>query len=228
MSAAGGEGMTPYYQDDWVTIYHGDCREILPTLEPVNCIITDPIWPNTLAEWRNKFGDPLELFKSAAVLFPGAADRLVIHLGAGSDPRFLTAIPESFQFLAVYWLRYALPSFRGRMMIGADVAFSFGKAPAGVGCVPSESPTSQPGEQNSGHPCPRRIKHVNFLVHWLGGDTICDPFCGIGTTLTAAKNNNRKAIGIEIDELFCELAARRMSQEVLNFGCAPRVQGGKA
>jgi site-specific DNA-methyltransferase (adenine-specific) len=211
--------MKPYYEEDGITIYHGDCREVLPQIARVDSVITDPIWPNTLAQWIEKFGDPYRLFAEAAAIFPSVCERCTIHLGWASDPRFLLAVPKGMPFLGRTWLRYALPSFRGRMMVGADIAYSFGVAPKGRGCIPSEGPTSQPGEPNSlsGHPCPRRIRHVAFLVSWFGGSSVVDPFMGVGTTLRAAKKQSVRAIGIEIEEKYCEIAAKRLSQKVLDF-----------
>jgi len=65
------------------------------------------------------------------------------------------------------------------------------------------------------HPCPRRIQHVMWLVKWFSESSIIDPFMGTGTTMRAAKDLGRKAIGIEIEEKYCEIAARRLQQEVL-------------
>ena len=59
---------------------------------------------------------------------------------------------------------------------------------------------------------------MKALIRWVGGETILDPFMGSGTTLRVAKDLNRKAIGIEIEERRCEIAVQRMSQMVMNFG----------
>jgi SAM-dependent methyltransferase len=70
-----------------------------------------------------------------------------------------------------------------------------------------------------GHPCPRPLDTMSHIVACSAptGGTILDPFCGYGTTLRAAKDLGRKAIGIEIEERYCEIAARRCAQEVMEF-----------
>ena len=69
------------------------------------------------------------------------------------------------------------------------------------------------------HPNEKPIELCNHFIslHTIQGQTILDPFMGSGTTLRSAKNLNRKAIGIELEEKYCEIAANRMSQEVMNF-----------
>lgn len=78
--------------------------------------------------------------------------------------------------------------------------------------------TDSTGKQ-ADHPCPRKITHAAFLVKWWSEpeDTVLDPFAGSGTTLVAAKQLGRKAIGIEINERYCEIAAKRLAQEVLDL-----------
>lgn len=74
-------------------------------------------------------------------------------------------------------------------------------------------------KDKNGHPTQMNPKLVIEPMRCSSdvGDTILDPFMGSGTTLRAAKDINRKAIGIEIEEKYCEIAANRMRQEVLNF-----------
>lgn len=87
------------------------------------------------------------------------------------------------------------------------------------GCsVPSTIMSNDTSEKN-GHPCPKPVSWMKWLVSLvsLPSETILDPFAGSGTTLVAAKQLGRKCIGIEIEERYCEIAANRLRQEVLNF-----------
>lgn len=227
-----GRTVKPYYQHGGITIYNADCREVLPTITQPDTCIVDPIWPNSVFPG-------VQLFADAAKLL--TCERLVVHLGCSSDPRFLQSVPVRYPFLRTCWLRYARPSYRGRILIGSDVAYAFGIAPP-----------SRPGRQvlsgecvarkndgklqNTGrgastsehldyeslpHPCPRRYEHLAWLVGVFADRGVIDPFCGTGTTLHAAKNAGLTAIGIETEERYCEIAAKRLSQDVLPLGgCA--------
>ena len=223
--------MTPYYQEDGITIIHGDCREVLPTLGRLEACITDPIWPGNSVFLGV---EPYSLFQEALDLIQ--ADRLVAHLGCDSDPRFLRGVPERWPFLRVCWLEYACPSYKGRVLYGSDVAYVFGSPPSprpGAMVLPGKTVSSRSDRQfqrkngrnksftiragDLPHPTPRRLQHVRWLVKWFGGESVIDPFCGSGTTLRAAKDIGCQAIGIEIEERYCEIAAKRLSQKVLDF-----------
>lgn len=226
--------MKPYYEEAGITIYHGDCCEILPSLS-AESIITDPVWPNsvpTLIGWDR----PYELFAEAAAHFPRAAQRAVIHLGCDSDPRFLLGVPREMPFFRMCYLRYACPVRKGRVLYGGDVAYVFGVPPksapgrrviSGEYLTVSTRPDAarvkliahkEYGKAVPGlHPTPRRLQHVRWLVAKLAGDSVIDPFCGSGTTLVACAAQNIPAIGIEIEERYCEIAVKRLAQRVFDL-----------
>jgi site-specific DNA-methyltransferase (adenine-specific) len=224
--------MTPYYEQDGIVIYHGDCRDVLPQIQQPSVMLTDPVWPNSVFP---SVGDPAALFAEAAALFRG--DRIVVQLGCASDPRFLAGVPSAFPFVRVCWLRYARPSYRGRILIGSDVAYVFGSIPAsrpGAHLLSGETvarnnrtklqhvgrgveSTDTVDYANLPHPAPRRYEHVAWLVGLYGGTGVLDPFVGTGTTLEAAKRAGIPAIGIEREERYCEIAAARLNQGVLGL-----------
>lgn len=213
--------MKPYYEQNNITIYHGSCLDILPQLAStsIDAIICDPVWPNAPAGIYAGTDAPYALFCAAAQHFSRLAKRTVVQLGCNSDPRFLTAIPTSLPFLRACWLEYSLPSHMGRLLYSGDVAYVYGEWPPsrlGARCFPGRSPKAQPNKA-CGHPTPRAYEHVRWLVGWYGRGLILDPFMGSGQTLRAAKEHGLSAIGIEIDERFCEIAAHRLQQEVMEL-----------
>jgi site-specific DNA-methyltransferase (adenine-specific) len=226
--------MKPYYQDDWVTIYHGDCREVLPYI-PISCLVTDPVWPGAKLGLigRNR---PEELF--AEMWSAGSFNRAAVQIGCDTPPFFLECI--ALPFFRHCWLEQACPSYKGRLLLTGDVALLFGEPPPPMKgatvipgkCIASNSREFTPwreystqingketGATNTLHPCPRRLEHVSWLVKWWSSadDLICDPFSGSGTTLVAAKHLGRKAIGIEMEEQYCENAVIRLRQEYLSL-----------
>ena len=205
--------MRPYYEHAGITIYHGDCRELDVHAETV---ITDPVWPNATPMLAGS-EDPYGLFAEVAPRWE-SAKRVAVHLGCNSDPRFLQGIAQPF--FRVVWLRYARPHYLGRLLYGSDVAYLFGEPPAasnGHQLISGEYIDVDSNGKQTAHPTPRKLGHVKWLVsRWSEeSDTILDPFMGSGTTLLAAKNLGRKAIGVEIEERYCEIAANRLSQEVM-------------
>lgn len=211
--------MTPYYQHAGITIYHGDCREILPDLKS-DVWITDPVWPNCPAGLLQGHENPQLLFEQFLSM-ASAPLRAVIVMRHDSDPRMLAAMP--LPFARAVFLPYAIPGYIGRYLGGDEIAYCFGSpipSRAGQRVIPGRAPNIQPGGRKAnGHPCSRALGHFEFLVRWWSEpeEIILDPFCGSGTTLLAAKNGRRSAIGIEIEEKYCEIAAKRMSQSVLEL-----------
>ena len=213
--------MKPYFEEDGITIYHGDCREVMPQLE-CESIITDPVWPN-VPEGMFPGVNPQQLLYDMFAFAPAATYRFTIIMRNDSDPRILSCVPERFEFLQVAWLQYVMPGYLGRVLGGNECAYVFGtqvRYAEGRKVIPSISPKAQPGDRpNNGHPCSRALVHMRFLVNWFSDhdETVLDPFCGSGTTLEAAKIHGRRAIGIEIEEKYCEIAAKRLAQKVMQF-----------
>ena len=207
--------MKPYYEHSGITIYHGDCRDILPLIDNYETVITDPVWPNA-----SVFDvDPIDLFKSAFLLMREYT-RAAIVLGCDSDPYMLQYV--KLDFFRVAFLELAQPHYKGRLMYTSDVVYMYGPPPPsrkGHHVISGRCLDTDSGGKQADHPCPRKIKHMEWVVDmWSAeSDIILDPFMGSGTTLVAAKQLNRKAIGIEIEEKYCEIAAKRLAQEVFQF-----------
>ena len=217
--------MTPYYHDDWVTIYHGDCADFDKTAD---ALVTDPPWglgklSGTITKQRNKnayfsFDDTEENVRRKVipaicrVLERGNGRGLVTcgvpMMWAYPRPR---AVGGFYQPAAVGMSPWGFA--------GYNPVLFYGKGPRdGKGQTSVMTTlTAQPGHHD--HPCPKPLEAMLWMVNkaTLEGETVLDPFMGSGTTLRAAKDLNRKAIGIEIEEKYCEIAANRMNQEVLAF-----------
>lgn len=209
--------MRPYYEHAGITIYHGDCREILPQLEALDAIITDPVWPNATADIPGK-EDPYGLLETALVSV-GECRRVILQFGCDSDPRILAAVPARWPFIRACWMDMARPHYKGFILAGSELAYVFGEMPERQGwtVLPGMCRSSSSTGKIPGHPCPRKLEHMQWLVRYYAQGLLCDPFVGSGTTLEAAKLLNIPAIGIEIEERYCEIAAKRLSQEVLDF-----------
>lgn len=226
--------MNPYYERAGIRIFHGDARQVLPELvdERFDAVVTDPVWPDVKQVRLTGFEEARELFAFAAHHAAIFADRLVVYLSRETDPRFLSGVPASLPYLCTSWLRFIVPRPVGRILRGANVAYTFGAAPPskpGAHIMPgASSPFDSDAEQVEGsdandgrrlpkrlHPCPMQPGHAKWLVKWFGGSTVLDPFCGSGTVLVAAKEHGITATGIEIEERFCEVAAKRLAQDTL-------------
>lgn len=203
--------MKAFYESGNICLYHGDAREILPNLS-AESVITDPVWPNSTPELVGA-NRPYELFAEVARLLPAAVSRVVVQLGCDSDPRMLFGMPSELRFFRACHLEYVRPHYKGRLLYTHDVAYVFGAPPKskkGAHVMPGRVLQKDAAKRFAGHPCPRQSAHVKWLVHWFGGESVIDPFCGSGTTLLAAQMLGVKAVGVEISEEYCEAAAHRL------------------
>lgn len=225
-----------YYEDAAVKIYHGDCREI-EILEKIDLVLSDPPYGGGLAV---DFADRL---KTQAGKWWKNTDRatqrrhIPIHGDdAPFDPGALLAVPaRAHVFWGGNWYASRLPDSGGWWiwdkrggrrdvseaewpMSEAELAWTdIGKGVrmfrhTWFGLIRD----SERGEH--WHPTQKPVELMKWCIEMAKcplGATVFDPFMGSGTTLRAAKDLGRKAIGIEIEERYCEIAATRMSQEVL-------------
>ena len=215
--------MKPYYDHAGITIYHGDCREILPQLEPVDLVLTDP--PYGIGFKYLSYDDTREnLVSLASEVFPLLmSSRICISCG----PSQIGIWPAPDWLCAAVW--NTTGSFGKCGYSQWFPILFYGKDIPGFGNVNGQTKTDvfhvngggDVGFQRSGfekdHTCPKPFKLWRRILNRFSNhsETILDPFMGSGTTLRAAKDSNRKAIGIEIEEKYCEISASRMSQEVL-------------
>ena len=232
-----------YYEDEFVTLWHGDCRDVMANLgdRSVDCVITDPPY-----DARTHKG---------AKTNKGAGHGVkAVHFDAFTHERQI----ETFAELARITRRWVVTT------LATSTAFRFDlDPPPGLRCLrvgawvkPNPMPQiscDRPGQgwepilflhredvkptwngggrhgvwthpvvQGEGHPT---VKPLPMVADWVRlftdpGDLILDPFAGSGTTLRAAKDEGRRAIGVELDERYCEVIAKRLSQDTLFGGVA--------
>lgn len=121
----------PYYQDELITLYHADCRDILPDIRHDACL-TDPVWPDASPELAGK-DRAAQLMHEAFALLHSSCRRIAVWLGVDTDPRVLTSVPSRYPFFTVIDAMYARPKYKGRLLWTGDLIYLFGELPARIG-----------------------------------------------------------------------------------------------
>jgi len=210
----------PYYEEAGITIYHGDCREILPaaiaSLDLPSCIIADPPY-GVGKDYGEGSKDDLATFQWAVELVADAGLPASVHMSVSR----LYDLPRRPQWTAVWnkplgmsgliaypiyphWEPIAFYNIKG------DYAGNNGHRSDVYEFMPIRA-------DKEGHPTPKPEGLAAELIRFFNTYVVIDPFSGSGTTLVAAKNLRYSAVGIEIEEKYCEIAANRLRQSVLNF-----------
>lgn len=228
--------MKPYYQDSAVTIYHGDCREILPTLERVDLVLTDPPYIHKHTDgggfaakanfYKMRQLDGLSAFVPELyipLISKIAPSQVYFHSRDLVEWYASYAKSNGFSYDLHFWHKEnAVPFCKNTFKSDVEyiaILYSAGRHFVnGLGQERYSKVYRSPiFNTNKVHPTEKPIelmcKYITILTSI--DYVILDPFMGSGTTLRAAKDLNRKAVGIEINEQYCEIAASRMSQEVL-------------
>jgi site-specific DNA-methyltransferase (adenine-specific) len=202
--------MTPYYEQDGITIFNADCREVLPSIK-ADVMLTDPPFGVGKAAWDTEF-----------VLPPSAP---VLTLGLMPGVSNILRCPVEIDGLVYLWTLSALLTngmTRGALGFGNWIPCLI--YAAGGYSVYGQRQDAKAfaigADSKQDHPCPKPLNVTRWFLSCLPGDLVLDPFMGSGTTLVAAKLEGRRAIGIEIEERYCEIAANRLAQGVL-FGVKP-------
>ena len=210
----------PYYQDDWVTIYHGDCREILPELPKVDLVLTDP--PYGIGLDYNEYEDSpenlVELIKTVLPMLRGMGKRVLLTSGVLNQWLY----PQPDWVLA--WIIPTTNSGSSKWGFSCwQPILAYGDDPYltnGLGRRMDTITGMSKRLIDYDHPCPKPLdiwKKIILRASVSKEDIILDPFLGVGTTVVASKELNRKCIGIEIEEHYCEIAANRCRQGVFNL-----------
>ena len=205
--------MTPYYSDDLVTIYHGDCREWMPEAD---ALVTDPPYGISAAKanahssirdndrWPVMAWDNDRQPDALAMALSGVRDAAVWGGNYYAD-----VLPVSSGWLA--WIKPEADS--GFSLADLELCWTNREMAA--------RSRKAPRRDGALHPTQKPATIMVWTLGFIRGDLILDPFMGSGSTLVAAKSLNRRAIGIEIEERYCEIAAQRCSQEVLDLSFSP-------
>ena len=206
-----------YFQDDDVVIYCGDCREILPEFEDksFDLVLTDPPYGVEQAAWDSRDYYIDSILPIGAML---AGDYPLLWFTAEKYlPQTLNAIPN-FKRILIWDKMGGQGSAFNNIWFSTELIIQFGKV---------EYTNEEWGfavwregyRRYNKHPSPKPVDLIQYLAkHYCRqGGIILDPFMGSGTTLRAAKNLNRKAVGIEISEEYCKIARDRLRQSVLKF-----------
>lgn len=240
--------MKPYYDHSGIIIYHADCREVMPTLASVDLVVVDPPYVGMVGGYSypdsggvaKKDTDSMSLGDPWSATFEWAP--MATELCSLGAMVFTTyhALPETALAFAslrraalITWHKRNAPTQGANVpRFTEEYVWCLAKKPGlkwdalkstmidipklATGCMASAERIVD-DHKRALHPTQKPLAVMHRLLV-VGGASLCDPFMGTGTTLLAAKQRGMRAIGIEIEERYCEMAAKRMEQEMLPLG----------
>ena len=203
----------PYYKDDFVTIYHGDCREIVPLLGKFDLLLTDPPYGicrdgskrSTSKHGGRKAYDFMGWDTAAPIAEISAAMQISDQHVVWGANYFPSALPPSMGWLV--W-------DKGQDICSSDCELAYSSRDGALRrIVLNRVELMKDGAQ---HPTQKPLALITWCLSFFpDAQTVLDPFAGSGTTGRACKDTGRKCTLIEREERYCEIAAKKMRQEVL-------------
>lgn len=229
---------SPYYSDDLVTLYHGDCREVTAWLE-ADVLVTDPPYGREWRQGRIKAGPSAfhSRGRNASESHDGiqgdattrVRDDALALWGARRGIVFgdlMLPPPNGVKLVGCYRkpVDAGVRGAMGGVRRDLEAYYLLGPWPSGLGGRSALLTTGARCQANPNgiaaravHPHAKPLDVMSDLIALADG-VIADPFAGSGSTLVAAKQLGRRAIGVELEESYCEIAAKRLAQDVLDFG----------
>jgi site-specific DNA-methyltransferase (adenine-specific) len=207
--------LKPYFETDLGTLYCGDCLEIMPQLDQVDLVLTDPPYGVEATTQKSQYdgsfstdnAEYIEKIVVASILPLCRKLSSMVILTCGIKNMWIYPKPDSF---GVFYYPAAV-SWQAWGAADTNPILYYGKC-SKKGHLSWSSSEQAP---KNGHPCPKPIGQWSKLVLRFSelGQCVLDPFIGSGTTAVACEQLNRRWIGIEISEKYCEISAKRIERE---------------
>jgi site-specific DNA-methyltransferase (adenine-specific) len=193
----------PYYEEPGITIYHGDCRDILPQLEPVDLVLTDPPYK----DFNSDHGKNWKYVDIKTLSLPNIKQLIFWDV--------INDFPLKWTARHIWHKKNSQSAHRYEYIFELNGGKTFMVFPFGIVSSPITAQFAEDIYYN--HPAQKPIRLINRLIETFSSitNTVLDPFMGSGTTLRACKDLGRKGIGIEIEQKYCDIAIERLRQGVL-------------
>ena len=209
----------PYYDEGGITIYHADCRDILPHLPKVDLVLTDPPYGiNHPTNYHERGRGNLAVCRNYPQVFED---------NKPFDPQMILALQVPTVLWGANYYASRLPECSGWLVWDKERPDELDQATCELAWTNFVKGARRfrfmwngmirATHESLEHPTQKPIELMKWVLglRWTPSGTVCDPYMGSGSTLAAAKDLGRRAIGIEIEEKYCEIAVRRLAQEVL-------------
>lgn len=209
---------TPYYDRDGITIYNADCRDVLPHLPKFDLLLTDPPYGHGV-RWQGGTWGSAEMYKDAMKWDQSTPSEDVINMAVQLGKNGIIWGGNYFQLPpSRCWLSWE-KSARMDTLADFELAWTSFDRPAKA----MREDRNPDGKRK--HPTQKPLSLMRWCLSFApDAQTVLDPFIGSGTTLVAAKLEGRRAVGIEINRDYCDIAVERLRQNTLSFDAITKTE----